>query len=235
MEQVLKTHFPGQKVHLIRFADDFVITAESREIAERCKEIVVVFLKDRGLELSEEKTEIVHINEGFDFIGWNFRKFKGKLLIQPSKKAVAAITLMLSETVKSAKAWTQDQLISRLNALIQGWAMYHRHASSSRVFSKLDWRLSQMLWTWAKRRHNNKGKGWIATKYWQPTLTRESVFKSKRQTLRNFSDTKIKYRKFLKLDANPYLDSEYFENRKGVFLSTQKSILTFLHCAHKSG
>ena len=131
MEQVLKTHFPGQKVHLIRFADDFVITAESREIAERCKEIVVVFLKDRGLELSEEKTEIVHINEGFDFIGWNFRKFKGKLLIQPSKKAVAAITLMLSETVKSAKAWTQDQLISRLNALIQ----YMQLIQSKAIFS----------------------------------------------------------------------------------------------------
>jgi len=235
LEHILKTHFPSQKVHLIRFADDFVITAESREIAERCKEIVVDFLKDRGLELSEEKTVIVHINEGFDFIGWNFRKFKGKLLIQPSKKAVAAITLMLSETVKFAKAWTQDQLISRLNSLIQGWALYHRYASSSRVFSKLDWILYQMLWTWAKRRHNNKGKSWIATKYWQPTLTRSRVFKGKTQTLLKFSDTKIKYRKFLSLDANPYLDLEYFEHRKGVFLSTQKSIQTFLHCAHKSG
>ena len=76
-----------------------------REIAERCKEIVVEFLKERGLELSDEKTEIVHISEGFDFIGWNFRKFKEKFLIQPSKKAVAAIISMLSETVKSAKAW----------------------------------------------------------------------------------------------------------------------------------
>ena len=235
MERALKEHFPGKKVHLIRFADDFLVTAESQEEAGRCKEVIIDFLKERGLELSEEKTRIVHIDDGFDFLGWEFRKFKGKLIIKPSRKAIAAITEKLSDIIKSAKAWSQDELIRNLNPVIRGWAMYHRSVSSSVIFGKLDWILGGMLWTWAKRRHNNKGKGWIARKYWQPTLNRKQVFRTGTQTLVNFTDTKIRYRKFLRLDANPFLDSDYFEERSGVFLSTQKSIQTFLFCAHKSG
>ena len=235
MEYVLKEHFKRKKVNFIRFADDFLVTAESQEVAEQCKEVIVDFLKERGLELSFEKTRIVHIDDGFDFLGWNFRKFKGKLLIRPSRKAIAAITEKLSDIIKSAKAWTQDDLIKALNPVIQGWARYHRCVSSSATFSKLDWILRKMLWTWAKRRHNNKGKGWIAMKYWQPTLTRKQVFRTVTQTLANFSDTKIRYRKFLRLKANPFLDLDYFNKRKGIFLSTQKSIRIFLFCAHKSG
>lgn len=235
MEYVLKEHFPDKKVNLIRFADDFLVTAESKEVAQQCKEVIVEFLKERGLELSEQKTRIVHIDNGFDFLGWEFRKFRGKLIIKPSRKAIAAITEKLSDIIGSAKAWSQDELVRNLNPVILGWAMYHRSVSSSVIFSKLDWILREMLWTWAKRRHNNKGKKWISRKYWQPTLNREQVFRTTTQTLANFSDTKIRYRKFLNLDANPFLDSDYFEERTGVFLSTQKSIRTFLFCAHKSG
>lgn len=92
MERLLKEHFPGKKVHLVRFADDFLVTADSQETALQCMETITEFLNERGLELSEEKTQIVHINDGFDFLGWNFKKFRGKLLIQPSKKAIAALT-----------------------------------------------------------------------------------------------------------------------------------------------
>lgn len=235
MEAVLKSHFKGCKVNLIRFADDFIITADSRETAERCKVVVVDFLKERGLELSDEKTKIVHINEGFDFLGWNFRKFKETLLIRPSDKAVAAIVHKMSEIVKSAKAWSQDELIASLNPVINGWAAYHQFAVSSKTFTKLDWILFQMLWTWAKRRHNDKGKDWITKRYWHPTLTRKGVFRTHKQILANFSDTKIRRRRCLKLDVNPYLDPEYFTERKGVFLSTQRSIYSFLQCAHTSG
>ena len=81
MERLLKEHFPGKKVHLVRFADDFLVTADSQETALQCMETITEFLNERGLELSEEKTQIVHINDGFDFLGWNFKKFRGKLLI----------------------------------------------------------------------------------------------------------------------------------------------------------
>lgn len=235
LEHVLHEHFRGKKVNLIRFADDFLVSAESQEVAHQCKEIITEFLKKRGLELSEEKTSIVHINDGFDFLGWNFRKFKGKLLIHPSKKAIAAITHKLSGIIKSAKVWTQQELIHALNPIIRGWAMYHRSVSASFILGKLDWIVREMLWIWAKRRHNNKGKGWIAKKYWQPSLNRKRVFKTSNLTLENFSNTKIRYRKFIKLDANPFIDTDYFENRSEVFLSKQKSIRMFLHCAHKSG
>jgi len=177
MERMFKEHFPGKKVHLIRFADDFLVTADSQETALLCKELISGFLHERGLELSEEKTKIVHINDGFDFLGWNFRKFKGKLLIQPSKKAIAAIIDKVRTIIKSAKAWKQEDLIKALNPVIKGWAMYHRTVSSSMTFGKLDWIVRNMLWRWAKRRHNNKGKIWIARKYWHPTLTRKQVFK----------------------------------------------------------
>ena len=235
IERLLEEHFPGKKVHLVRFADDFLVTADSQETALLCKAIIVEYLNERGLELSEEKTKIVHINDGFDFLGWNFRKFKGKLLIQPSKKAIAAIIDKLRGIIKSAKAWKQADLIKALNPVITGWAMYHRTVSSSMTFGKLDWIIRNMLWTWAKRRHNNKGKLWIARKYWQPTLSRKQVFKTQNLILENFSNTKIRYRKFIKLEANPFIDTEYFEDRPGVFFSKQKSIRMFLHCAHKSG
>ena len=235
MERMLQEHLPGKKIHLIRFADDFLVTADSQEIALQCKETIAEFLKERGLELSEEKTKIVHINDGFDFLGWNFRKFKGKLLVQPSKKAIAAIIDKLRGIIKSAKAWTQANLIKAINPVIRGWANYHQTVSASTTFGKLDWIVWNMLWTWAKRRHNNKGKRWIYRKYWKSSLTRKAVFKTSNHTLVNFSNTKIRYRKFIKLDANPFIDAEYFNDRPGVFLSKQKSILMFLHCAHKSG
>jgi RNA-directed DNA polymerase len=235
MERLLKDNFPRKKVNLVRFADDFLVTADSRETALQCKVIIIKFLQERGLELSDEKTKIVHINDGFDFLGWNFRKFKGKFLIQPSKKAIAAIIDKLRDIIKAAMTWTQADLIKALNPIITGWAMYHRTVSSSKTFGKLDWIISNMLWSWAKRRHNNNGKQWIARKYWHPTFSRKQVFKTYNLTLENFSNTKIQYQKFLKLDANPFIDTEYFENRPKIFLSKQKSIRIFLHCAHKSG
>ena len=76
------------KINFVRFADDFIVTGESKEILEEVKEIIKEFLEERGLELSEEKTIITNIKEGFDFLGWNFKKYEGKLIIKPSEKSV---------------------------------------------------------------------------------------------------------------------------------------------------
>jgi RNA-directed DNA polymerase len=74
------------KVHLVRYADDFIVTANSKELLEnKIQPVIEKFLKERGLTLSEEKTRITHIDEGFDFLGFNIRKYKGKLLTKPSK------------------------------------------------------------------------------------------------------------------------------------------------------
>lgn len=89
----IENHYRAKtKVNIIRYADDFIVTAATKEIAEELKIIIAQFLETRGLELSEEKTLITHIDNGFDFLGWTFRKFKGKLLIKPSKKSIKSIT-----------------------------------------------------------------------------------------------------------------------------------------------
>ena len=93
-----------KKVNFLRYADDFIVTADSEETAKEIMELIELFLKERGLELSEEKTLITHIDEGFDFLGWNFRKHNGKLLIKPSRKSIDNVTRKISDTIKSGKA-----------------------------------------------------------------------------------------------------------------------------------
>jgi len=215
-------YYPGKsgkkrnpkKVNFLRYADDFIVTADSEETAKEIVELICSFLKERGLELSEEKTLITHINIGFDFLGWNFRKYNGKLLIKPSKKSIEKITRKISDTIKDGKAWTQEYLIDALNPIITGWSNYHQSVVSKEIFSKLDYRVWNMLWKWAKRRHSNKSKFWITNKYWHSEGTRNWVFSTGKNKLKLFSDTKIVRHTSLKLNKNPYLDKEYFDTRR---------------------
>ena len=138
-------------------------------------EVVKEFLKERGLELSDEKTHITHIDDSFDFLGWNLRKYKGTLLIKPSKKSIAKVTRKISDIIKKAKAWKQENLINALNPIIVGWSNYHRSVVSTEVFSNLDSVMWVMLWRWAKRRHPDKNsKTWVSNRYWHTTGTRNS-------------------------------------------------------------
>ena len=209
-----KRLYNPHKVNFARYADDFVVTADSKETAEDIAEVVKEFLKERGLELSGEKTHITHIDDGFDFLGWNFRKYKGKLLVKPSRKSIEKVTRKISDVIKRAKAWKQEDLINALNPIIIGWSNYHRSVVSKEVFSKLDNIVWNMLWRWAKRRHPDKSKKWILGKYWHREGTRSWVFSTKKNQLKRFSDTKIIRHIGLMVDKNPYLDTEYFELRK---------------------
>ena len=202
------------KVNFSRYADDFIVTAKTEEIAKEAKELIKAFLKDRGLELSEEKTLITHIDDGFDFLGWNFRKYKGKLLIKPSKKSIEKITEKISNTIENGKTWKQEVLIDTLNPFITGWANYHRSVVSSKIFHKMDHKIWNMLWHWAKRRHPNKSKNWIVRKYWHSSGKRNWVFSEGNKQLNLLSDIKIVRHTKLKLDMNPYLDKDYFILRK---------------------
>ena len=209
-----KTRFNPEKVHFVRYADDFVVTATTEETAKDIADVVKEFLAERGLELSVEKTRVTHIDDGFDFLGWNFRKYKGKLLVKPSKTSIGKVTRKISDVIKRGKAWKQENLINALNPIIVGWSNYHRSVISKEVFSNLDHRMWNMLWSWAKRRHPNKSNTWIARKYWHGEGTRNWVFSTKNNRLKLFSDTKIVRHIGLKLDKNPYLDIEYFKLRK---------------------
>ncbi len=224
--------YDHHKVNFVRYADDFIVTTDSEETAKEIAELIKSFLKQRGLELSESKTLISHIDDGFVFLGWNLRKYKGKLLIKPSKGSIDKITRKISDVIKRGKAWKQEELISILNPIITGWSNYHQSAVSKDIFSNLDNRLWGMLWRWAKRRHPEKSKSWIVDKYWHKTGTKEWIFSKEGTILKVFSDTKIVRHPNLKLGMNPYLDKEYFDlrrykidNRKNVNKPSSKMII----------
>ena len=205
----------ANKVNLVRYADDFIVTAATREIAVEAKEIIRGFLKTRGLELSEEKTLITHINDGFDMLGWTFRKFKGKLIVKPSKKSIKAFVAALSETIlRRGRAWKQELLIQRLNQQIRGWANYHQSVCASDAFAHIDYILFEFLWQWAKRRHPKKGQWWISTRYWHRKGDRNWVFSTESAELLRVDHIPIVRHTKLRLGANPYLDPEYFVKRK---------------------
>lgn len=211
-------------VNLVRYADDFIITSAEKEVLEReIKPMLVEFLAERGLELSEEKTVITHIDDGFDFLGFNIRKFKGVLLTQPSKKCVKKFLDGIRYTIDSNKSCRQETLIRLLNPKITGWANYYRCGASSKTFQRVDDQIFRKLWQWAKRRHPKKGKRWIANKYFHFYKTRRWRFlveseKNGRKDifpLKLAFETKILRHKKIKSEANPF-DAEwkeYFEER----------------------
>jgi len=157
---------------------------------------------------------ITHIDTGFEFLGWNFRKYNGKLRAKPSRKSIEKVTKKISDTIKEGKAWKQKDLIVALNPIITGWANYHQTVASSEIFRKLNYRIWNMLWHWAKRRHPDKSKHWIANKYWHSDGKRKWIFSEGNKQLNLLSDTKIVRHTKLKLDMNPHLDKDYFILRK---------------------
>lgn len=169
-------HNPS-KVNMIRYADDFIITGITQEVlAFEVRPIVEAFLAERGLSLSREKTRITHIDDGFDFLGMNIRKYDGKLLIKPSKKNIKAFLHKFREIVKSNKTLRQDKLIRWLNPVVYGWANYHRHVVAKHIFRKVNHEIWQTLWRWAVRRHPKKNAGWVRKKYFRTQGHRHWVF-----------------------------------------------------------
>jgi RNA-directed DNA polymerase len=170
LQQCLQRRFRRTKasngmVHMVRWADDCMITGSSKELLEHeVKPLVEAFLSERGLTLSPEKTHITHIDEGFDFLGQHIRKYGGTYLAQPAKKNVQAVLENIRDIMKSNKQATAGHMIWRLNPVIRGWAQDHRHSASKRTFDKVDSAIFEALWRWAKRRHPHKPPGWVKRK-----------------------------------------------------------------------
>jgi RNA-directed DNA polymerase len=167
MEEAVKAGTKrSDKVHFIRYADDFIVTGANRELLEqKVKPALTAFLKERGLQLSEQKTVITHIQEGFNFLGHTVRKFGAKLLTTPSKSKVEAVRRKIGTLIHSAAGLTQEALLRQLNPLLRGWANYYRNGASKRTFAKLDYYVWHRLWRWIARRHPNKPKAWRGRKY----------------------------------------------------------------------
>jgi RNA-directed DNA polymerase len=152
---------------LIRYADDFVVLCTTKEEALMVKHRLAEWLAPKGLSFNEEKTRVVHLSEGFDFLGFNIQRPRnGKVIIRPSKDSVKRLTGTLKERIRTMAAWPLDAVIRGLNPIIRGWSTYYRGVVSSNVFAKLDTYVFQRLWKWALRRHHKMGRLWLIARYW---------------------------------------------------------------------
>lgn len=192
--------------------------------------LVKEHLRERGLSLSEEKTLVTHITQGFDFLGQNVRKFKRTLLTRPSAKSITAIKEKIADTIRKHRE-RPHVMLTRLNSIIRGWTNFHRHAASKCAFSEIDNYVFQKLWKWACRRHPNKGLKWIKKKYFFKEGSRKWVFKiiHPEKTVTQFLAglVPIIWRPMIKQDANPY-DPEwksYFSLRHSKELTFKKPYL----------
>lgn len=239
IEKLLKERFPMRKtingkvvyyqVNFVRYADDFIVTGKDPELLRNdVMPLIRTFLDERGLTLSGEKTVITRINDGFDFLGQNIRKYNGKLLIKPSKNAIKSHMRKIRAIIKDNKTITQDALIRKLNPVIRGWVNYHRYVVSTEAFELVDHRTWECLWWWACRRHKRKGKNWVKNKYWHNIDNREWTFAAEPEIRSKYFDIKylkleyatntniIRYRK-INSEANPYDEKwvDYYEERDG--------------------
>lgn len=213
-------------VHVVRYADDFIVTASSRELLEECvRPALREFLAKRGLTLGEEKTRITRIEDGFGFLSQHLRKYNGKLLIRPTRQAVKELTSKASQIIQSHRGRDAMTMIKRLNPVLRGWANYHRHVCSSHAFSYIDDYIFKRLWRWARREHDNKGKKWTRAKYfrhlrgstWSFFATGTNAQGKKYYLdLHKASRTTIVRHVRIRAEANPYLPEwrEYFCQRK---------------------
>ena len=199
---------PGTPV-LVRYADDLAVLCASRAQAEQVKERLAGWLEPRGLAFNEAKTRIVHLSQGFDFLGFSIRRYpNGKLLTKPSKEAMRRIRERLSAEATAMRGANADALIARLNPIITGWAAYYRIGVSKRAYNALDAHLWRLAWKWAKFSHPNKPRRWIITRHFgmfNPARQDKWVFGS-RETgfyLRKFAWTKIVRHRMVAGRASP--------------------------------
>ena len=195
-------------------ATHLIITGNSKEILEtEVRPLVESFLRDRGLELSPEKTVVTHVEEGFDFLGQTVRWQNNKLLTKPSRKSVKRFLNRVREVIKRLSSESAGTVVRALNPMIRGWANYHRHGVSSDIFRYVDHAIWQALWRWAKRRHRGRRKRWVKDKYFPArqrrrwnfsgSITRADGTKAT-VVLVKAHDLPIRRHVLIKGDANPF-------------------------------
>ena len=165
LEKFVKNY--NKKMGIIRYADDFIITAKSREELEEIIPAIKQWLLERGLELSKEKTRLKHIDDGFNFLGFHARHYAGKLLIKPQKEKVLAFCKKIGGIIKKMAKVKQEVLIRKLNPILRGFANYYQGAVSKEIFGYIKTRVWQYLWNWCKRRHLKRRLKWVKDKYFR--------------------------------------------------------------------
>jgi len=230
IERSVPYYLPGTRtspgVNVIRYADDFIVTGKTRELLEKnVLPAIKSFLKERGLTLSEEKTRITHINDGFTFLGQHLRKYNGVLIIQPDKEAIKGVIAKTKTVIKAYRGQPAHAIIKKLNPIITGWVNYHRYISAGKAFAWVDHCIFRQLWRWAKREHPHKKGRWIRKKYFRASGAYQWVMSvsyhlkggtQRTVELRRASGSPLAHRMKIRSDANPFLPKwqVYFISRK---------------------
>jgi RNA-directed DNA polymerase len=204
------------KVNLIVYADDFVVTGATREVLEdKVKPAIEHFLRERGLSLSVDKTHLTHISKGFDFLGFNVRKYGKKLLIKPSKASITTFNRKIRTVIKEMPTDKTEDLVRKLNPKLRGWANYYRHSVAKDIFSYVDSEVFKAIWKWCKRRHPEKPRRWLRAKYFRlSSNTRTWQFYAACKSnngildLYRLSDTPIRRHVKIRKTANPFDKSQ---------------------------
>lgn len=211
---------------LIRYADDFVVIAPTRETLENyVLPTLKEFLATKGLSFNEAKTRIVHRTEGFNFLGFNIRWYGNILLTKPQKEKVQNVLNRIKHTLKTHQQAPTELIIKLLTPIIQGWTNYYQHCVAKDTFEYIKHRIWQMLWHWAKRRHPKKNMKWIKERYFKKQGNRDWVFYAGEATLRNPADTPIIRYVKIKGKSSPYnpTQREYWIERKKKLVERQTS------------
>jgi RNA-directed DNA polymerase len=165
LETFIKSTNP--RLGVVRYADDFIVTARDKESLENAQVQIQQWLSKRGLELSTEKTLITSMEDGFNFLGFNHRHYNGKLLIKPAKKKILDFCKRLGREIKAMNGYEQESVIKKLNPILRGFANYYKGVVSKKTFSYIKSRVWQYLWRWAKRRHPKKNTTWVQKRYFK--------------------------------------------------------------------
>jgi RNA-directed DNA polymerase len=198
---------PGSPV-VVRYADDLLALCHTREQAEQVKQRLGVWLAPRGLVFNEDKTRIVHLDQGCDFLGFNIRRYRDKMLIKPSKAALQRIRQRLRSEMRLLAGAPAVAVPHTLNPIVRGWTAYYHGVVSSEAFSMLDRHMWALAYKWAVRRHPNKSKHWIVNRYFgafNPSRQDRWVFGDRDTSsyLRKFSWTKIVRHQMVTGTASP--------------------------------
>ncbi len=190
----------GATLH--RYADDAVLVC--RKNAQQALSAFEAIARRMGLVVNREKTRITKLTEGFDFIGFNLRKYNGTLLIKPATTSIAAVKDKVRTIIKNGGSLPPGVLIHRLNAVIRGWAFFYRHVVSKEVFSDIDQAIWRMTWNWARWRHPRKRLTWIKRRYYARRAGRDWIFTDGTAVLFHISSVPIRRHIPIRVRANPY-------------------------------
>ncbi|MFI6925838.1 group II intron reverse transcriptase/maturase [Nonomuraea spiralis] len=151
---------------VVRYADDMIVLCHSQQQAHQVKARLAEWLEPRGLVFNEDKTRIVHLREGMEFLGFHIRRYpNGKTLTMPSSTAVRRLKLRLATETRSLRGSNAKAVIARLDPIVRGWAAYYRSVVSSRTFAALDHYVWQLTFKWATYNHPNKPTRWIVDRH----------------------------------------------------------------------